>query len=187
MHGCSSPRESESIGSAMMRVVGQPWTVLVVQWNWKAALLSAGIRGLLFCVVVVPRGAGALRGAWIEIAFRIALGGCWGSIMQELRRARPAWLAGLLIAIVLPLWAHALEFALLKLGGATHIKSGMVVSVLFSAASLVANFSLMRRGLMVTGEGAASLASDFRQLPAALGDWALAASVGVRRVLERLT
>jgi hypothetical protein len=176
MQESSSPYEPESIASAMMRMATRPWTVFVVCWNWKAALLSAGIRGLLFCVVVVPRGAGAMRGAWIEIAFRVALGGCWGSAMQALRRARPAWLAGLLVAMVLPLGAHTLEFALLKLGRATHIKTGMVVSVVFSAASLAVNFSLMRRGLMLTGEGAASLASDFRQLkgialeiPAGLG------------------
>jgi len=170
-----------------MRVIARPWTVLIVQWNWKAALLSAGIRGLLFCVVLVPRGAGAMRGAWIEVAFRIALGGCWGSIMQELRRARPAWLAGLLMAVALPAWAHALEFALFKVGGATHIKSGMIASVSFSMASLAVNYSLMRRGLMVTGEGGASLASDIRRLPAALADCARAAGKGMRRVFQNPT
>jgi hypothetical protein len=152
-----------------MHIVRHPWEVFVIRWNWKAAFLSAAIRGLLFCVVVVPRGAGAMRGAWIEIAFRIALGGCWGSAMQALRRARPAWLAGLLVALVLPACAHLLEFALLKVGGATHIRSGMTVSVAFSAASLLVNFALMRRGLLITGEGARSLAADFRQLPAVLG------------------
>lgn len=110
-----------------------------------------------------------MRGAWIEIAFRIALGGCWGSAMQALRRARPAWLAGLLVALVLPLCAHALEYALLKLGGAAHIKTGMIVSVIFSVGSLLVNFALMRRGLPITGEGASSLSSDFRRLPAVLG------------------
>jgi hypothetical protein len=34
--------------------------------------------------------------------------------------------------------------------------------VLFSAASLVVNYSMMRRGMMLTGAGAASLGSDFR-------------------------
>jgi len=152
-----------------MRMALQPWTVFVIQWNWKAALLSAATRGLLFCVVVVPHGAGAMRGAWIEIAFRIALGGCWGSAMQALRRARPEWLAGLLVALVLPAVAHALEFALLKLGAAAHIRSGMIVSVAFSGVSLLVNFALMRRGLLIVGEGSGSLAGDFRRLPSVLG------------------
>jgi hypothetical protein len=170
-----------------MQIAAHPWTIFVVHWNWKAALLSAGIRGLLFCGVAVVRGVDAMGGVWIEIALRIVLGGCWGSMMQALRRARPAWLGVLLVAVVLPGGAHAVEFVFLKLGGATHIKSGMTVSVLFSAASLAVNFSLMRRGLMLTGEGAGSLASDFRRLPQALGDCALSASDGMRRALQKLT
>jgi len=152
-----------------MKIVRHPWRVFVIQWNWKAALLSAGIRGLLFCAVVVPHAPGAIRGAWIEIAFRIVLGGCWGSALQALRRARPVWLAGLLVALVLPAGAHLVEFGLLKLGRASGIRSGMMVSVAFSAASLLVNFALMRRGLLITGEGAGSLAADFRRLPLALG------------------
>jgi hypothetical protein len=169
--GCSSPYESEPIASAMLRMALQPWTVFVIQWNWKAALLSAAIRGMAFCFVAVPRGAGAMRGAWIEIGFRIVLGGCWGSFMQALRKARPAWLAGALVALVLPTCAHTLEYGLLKVGGATHIRTGMIVSIVFSAGSLVVNFLLMRRGLLLTGAGASSLASDFRQIPRALAVW----------------
>jgi hypothetical protein len=103
-----------------------------------------------------------MRGAWIEIALRIVLGGCWGSMMQAMRRARPAWLAGTLVALVLPASAHMLEYALLKAGGAANIRSGMTVSVFFSAGSLLVNFSMMRRGMMLTGAGAASLGSDLR-------------------------
>lgn len=187
MRSCFSRCESESVGLAVTRIAAHPWSVFVVHWNWKAALLSAAVRGLLFCGVAVARGADAMSGVWIEIALRIVLGGCWGSMMQALRRARPAWVGMLLVAVVLPALEHLAEFALLKLGGATHIKSGMTVSVLFSAASLAVNFSLMRRGLMLTGEGAASLASDFRRLPEALGDCALAAGDGMRRAFQRLT
>ena len=125
---CSNPCDSEPIGGAIWKLLRHPWRVFVIQWNWKAALLSAGIRGVLFCVAVVPHGAGAVRGAWIEIAFRIAIGGCWGSAMQALRRARPAWAAGLLIAVVLPACAHLVEFALLRIGGATGIRNGMIVA-----------------------------------------------------------
>jgi hypothetical protein len=140
----------------------QPWTVFVVHWNWKAALLSTSLRGMLFFGAMVFRGASDMRGAWIEIGLRIVLGGCWGSMMQAMRRARPAWLAGTLVAVVLPTSAHTLEYALLKVGGAPNIKSGMTVSVFFSAVSLVVNYAMMRRGMMLTGAGAASLGSDLR-------------------------
>jgi hypothetical protein len=44
----------------------------------------------------------------------------------------------------------------------------MVVSTIFSAGSVLVNFFLMRRGLLLTGAGAASLGSDFRRLPRAM-------------------
>ena len=177
--------ESEPIGLALRRILLQPWTIFILRWNWKAALLSAAIRGSLICGAVIPHGAAALRGAWIEVVFRIAIGGCWGSLMQALRRARPAWMAGLLLALILPAGAHTLEYAALVFGGATHIRSAMTVSVLLSAGSLAVNYALMRRGLMLTVEGAPSLGSDFRGMPIAL--WTLALSIGtvIRRSLRR--
>jgi hypothetical protein len=186
MPGSSSQCDPQPLGDAVQRIVLQPWTVFIEHWNWKAAVLSTAIRGLLFCVAVVPGGAGAERGVWIEIIFRFALGGCWGSMMQALRCARPAWLAGLLVSVILPAGAHTVEFAALKVGGATHIKNGMVVSMFLSAASVAINFALMRRGLMLTGEGAPSLASDFRRLLVALRDGARAAGSGLRRVFQKL-
>jgi hypothetical protein len=187
MRGFSSQCEPDTIGSAVKRIIMQPWTVFVRHWNWKAAVLSAGTRGLLFCIAVIPGGMGDLRGVSIEIVFRILLGGCWGSLMQAFRRARPAWVAGSLVAVILPAGAHTVEFAALKAGGATQIKSGMTVSVILSVVSLGVNFSLMRRGLMLTGEGAPSLACDFRRLPAALRDCALSALEGLRRATRRFS
>ena len=187
MRGYSSPSDplEDSIGSALARVLRDPWTLFVVNFNWKAALLSAAFRGVLFAAVVIPRGAGAARGACIEIAFRIVLGGCWGSLMQAFRRARPVWLAGTLVAIVLPGSAHTLEYALLKMGRATHILSGMIVSVICTIGSALVNFGLMRRGFIITGEGAATLGADFRGLPAALADSVLVAGAGIRRVFRK--
>jgi hypothetical protein len=188
MRGCSSQCEplGESVGAAFARVLRDPWTLCVVNFNWKAALLSAGFRGLLYAVVVIPRGAGAARGACIEIVFRIALGGCWGSLMQAFRRARPVWLAGILVAGLLPASAHTLEYALLKMGQATHILTGMIVSVICTVGSALINFALMRRGLIITGEGSATLGADFRVLPAALADSVLVAGAGIRRIFRKL-
>jgi hypothetical protein len=110
----------------------------------------------------------ALQGAGVEMAFRVAVGGWWGSLVQALRNAQPAWLAGLVGAVALPITAQALEYAALKWGGVTHLKTAMVVSTIFSAGSVLANFLLMRRGLLLTGAGTESLGSDFRGLPRAL-------------------
>jgi hypothetical protein len=153
------------------RIARDPWGVFVARWNWKAALLSGAVRGVLYALLLIRHPADAARGAGTEMVFRVALGGCWGSLMQALRRVQPAWLAGFAAALALPAAVQALEYAALKLGGAGHLKTAMVTSTLFSAGSLAFNYSLMRRGLMVTGEGAESLASDFRRLPRVLGEW----------------
>jgi hypothetical protein len=150
-------------------VIAHPWEVFVARWNWKAAALSALFRGVAFAVPMAGiTGEGALRSVAIEIAFRIAVGGLWGSLLQAFRGAEPAWLAGLCVAIVLPAGAHLLEYAALRAGHASHIITAMTVSVIVSIGSLVINFGLMRRGLLITGEDGAPLHRDLRRIPGAL-------------------
>jgi hypothetical protein len=45
-----------TVGQAAVRVLANPWKTFVVDWNWKAALLSALFRGILFLAVALPRG-----------------------------------------------------------------------------------------------------------------------------------
>jgi hypothetical protein len=160
--------ESITVWQATARVLTHPWRVFILDWNWKAALLSALFRAILYGCAAVPRGPGAMRGVWIELAFRILVGGFWGSLLQAYRGARPAWLAGFFAVLILPGGAHTLEYMALKTGGATHIGAGMFMSILVSVGSLLINWLLMRKGLLVTGEGAGTLAEDLRRLPAAL-------------------
>jgi len=159
--------EPESVGAAAWRVLAHPWQTFVRDWNWKAALLSALFRVLLFSVATL-RGPGAMRGVLIELLFRLAIGGFWGSLLQAFRAARPAWLAGLSVALILPAAAHTLEFLALKAGHATHIITGMSVSIAVSGGSLLVNWLLMRQGLLVTGAGSRRLRDDLRRLPAVL-------------------
>jgi hypothetical protein len=98
----------------------------------------------------------------------------WGS---------PAWLAGLSVTVALPGVVHLIEYGLLRAGHVSHIRTAMIVSVALSIISLLLNWGLMRRGLLVTGKGAQSLAADFQQLPATLGDFVLAGP----RVLARFS
>jgi len=160
--------ESLTVVQATFRVLRHPWRIFVLDWNWKAALLSALFRAVLYGCAAVPRGPGAMRGVWIELGFRVLVGGFWGSLLQAYRGARPVWLAGLFAVLVLPGGAHTLEYLALKAGGATHIGAGMFMSILVSIGSLLINFLLMRRGLLVTGSGSATLGDDLRRVPGAL-------------------
>jgi hypothetical protein len=152
-------------------VLTHPWEVFIERWNWKAALLSAIFRGVAFAAPMTSLvGGEALRSLWIEMCFRVALGGFWGSLLQEFRDARPGWLAGIWIAVILPAMAHSMEYLVLHAGHVTHIKTGMVVSVALSAGSMLINLALMRRGILITGENGESLRSDLRRIPVTLGE-----------------
>ena len=67
--------EGPTVQQAALTVVAHPWRIFVVEWNWKAALLSAIFRGAFFLGLAVPRGPGAMRLVWIELAFRAVTGG----------------------------------------------------------------------------------------------------------------
>jgi len=162
-------QSSDGVTSVALYVLTHPWEVFIERWNWKAALLSALFRGIAFALPMAGlAGRDAVSSLCIEMGFRIAIGGFWGSLLQAFRGAKPAWLAGLSVAVALPAAAHCLEFAALRAGHASHIKTGMVVSVAISIGSLLLNLGLMRRGLLVTGGDGGSLGSDLRGIPAAL-------------------
>ena len=180
----SSPPERVTVIAVARELLANPWRLFLFNWNWKAGLLGGLFRAAFFGVAAVPRDATALRGVAIQLAFRIAIGGLWGSLAQALRAAEPAWFAGVCIAVVVPAAVHSVEYAFLRAGHATHIRLGMIISVALSMISLLLNWGLMRRGLMLTGKGTDSLATDFRRLPAALRELALAGPRRLVRVLR---
>jgi hypothetical protein len=139
---------------------------------------------LVFAAVAVPHGSGGLRLVGIGLLFRALIGGFWGSLLQAFRGARPAWLAGLLAAVLLPGLAHGLEFLALQAGHVPRVLTAMIASVSVSIGSLVVNWYLMRRGMLITGEGSDSLAADFRRLPGALAGMFFAPALALRRLVR---
>jgi hypothetical protein len=165
----SQSERADRVDSVLLYILTHPWEVFIERWNWKAALLGALFRGLAFAVPMAGlTGKDAWRGLCIELVFRIAVSGFWGSLLQAFRRAQPVWLAGLTAAILLPASAHVLEYAALRAGNATHIKTGMIVSIVISFGSLLINLGLMRQGLLITGGEGDSLRTDMRRIPGAL-------------------
>jgi hypothetical protein len=163
-----SAPERRTVGAAAVYVVTHAWEVFITGWNWKTALLSA-----IFRLAVWPANKaagikliapGALRGLATELLFRLGLGGFYGSLLQAFVDAQPAWLAGVSMAVILPGCAHALEYLALRAGGAAHAGALTITSIMFSALSLFVNWMLMRRGILVTGRGAASLGADLRRI-----------------------
>jgi hypothetical protein len=173
-----------SVFSVTRSLLTHPLRTFVIHWNWKAGFLSGVFRAALFAIAVVPREPAALRGVAIQLAFRVAIGGMWGSLAQAFREAEPAWLAGVFVAAVLPAGVHLVEYAALRAGHVSHIRAGMIASVSLSVISLLLNWGLMRKGLLLTGKGTDSFATDLSRLPSALIDFLLAGPRLLARVLR---
>ncbi|HUP03404.1 MAG TPA: hypothetical protein VMU19_05415 [Bryobacteraceae bacterium] len=160
--------EGTSVGEAARYAATHARQVFLTDWNWKTALLSAAFRMAVWPATKLTGArlvaAGSLRGMAIEFVFRLAIGGFWGSLLQAFATAQPAWLAGLLMVGILPAGAHGLEYAVLRAGGATRAGAVTVVSAAFSALSFAVNWALMRKGILMTSRGGASLGTDLRRI-----------------------
>lgn len=166
MRARSRVPERVTLGGAAAYVLTHPWRVFVIGWNWKTAFLSAICRAALWPVAILGHvkvfSRDSVRGFWIELVFRMAVGGSWGSLLQAFRAARPAWLAGIYLAVLLPGIALLLEYLTLRVGGARHVGTITITSIAFSVVSLLVNWGLMRKGMLLTGRGTASLVTDLR-------------------------
>lgn len=141
-------------------------SLLVRRWHWKAACLSACIRGSLFFIATLKAGlVAALSALGIEAALYAALSGFYGALIQHFRRVQPAWQASLLLMVALPACNHALEFTVHRLNGTPQLGRGMLLSSLFSVLSACFNLFAMRRGVLLTGSERRTLLEDFRALP----------------------
>jgi hypothetical protein len=171
----------ESVGGILAGVARDPWGQLLVRWNWKSALTSALIRGAIFFFTNLSAGARAASGAWLaEFAWRFAVSGFYGALTQRMRFGEPRWMATLLIGVGLPVFNHTIEFLIHYARGTPKLKLSILVSVCFTALSMLFNTYAMRRGVLVTGTEGKSLREDFREMPAVLGGflWWL---VGMKR------
>ena len=135
-------------------------------WNWKAALLSSGIRAHIFLVVNLSAGWGpAWRAALAELAYRAVASGFMGALTQSFGRVNPPWAGAISAALVLPILSHSLEFVIHWLRGTPNLRASILASVCFTAVSTLFNWFAMRNGLLIVGRGQKSLWQDLRQLP----------------------
>jgi hypothetical protein len=162
--------ESVTVLQACAGLVRHPVDHLVRRWNWKAALMSAMVRGAIFFGVNVPVGlAPALRAVGIDAPLRLLVAGSSGAIMQAFRQAEPRWAATALVVVLLALLTHGLEYVVHAAGGTPRLGASIAVSIMFSGVSAAANLTLMRRGLLLVGTGARPFLDDLRGIGMLLG------------------
>jgi hypothetical protein len=144
----------------------QPGELLIRQWNWKSAFFSSILRALVLLVVNMTAGWRAAAGAMVaEFIFRAITSGFYGSVTQAFRKAEPAWQAAIAVLIALPIASHSLQFAIHLASGTPKLASSLIASVAFTEISTMFNLYAMRRGALVVGAEASSMASDLKRVP----------------------
>ncbi|MGI8545558.1 MAG: hypothetical protein ACR2MD_19045 [Aridibacter sp.] len=177
-----------SIADVFLSLVKHPIQILK-RWNWKSALLGAILRASFYFTVYK-----ASRESWIvtlvavmvEFSFRFFTSGISGALVQSFRKAKPAWLATLIVSVSLPAFSHTIEFF-------THYwqekyfahvfppsvnksrELAFVYSVMLSVLSALFNIFMMRKGVLLVGAGkeTKSLRDDFKMIPLLIYEFTL--------------
>jgi hypothetical protein len=184
-HGGPPP----TVLQVLRALVSHPIKTIGRRWNWKAAVLSAGIRGLIFFAANLAAGPHAALAALLtELTFRGVASGFYGALTEAFRFAEPAWAASLAAMILLPLTGHSLEFAVHLVRGTVKLRTSIIASVCFTAVSTLFNLYAMRHGALVTGDGQQTLSSDMKRMPRLIfGFLASGPLAGWRLLARKLT
>ena len=121
-----------------------------------------------------------------EFVYRGVTSGFYGALTQAFRKAEPAWKASATVMVLLPLSSHSIELVVHVVRHTPHLRSSVISSVCFTAISTLFNLYAMRRGVLVTGAGAGSVASDMRRIPGLIGGFVAAGPLALYRALRNL-
>jgi hypothetical protein len=139
---------------------------MIFGWHWKSAVLSAVTRSLLFFAANLAAGSRrATHAAIVEFALRVPLVGLLAAVTQLFHVTEPAWAAAAVTTTVLPLVAHVAELVTHMTAGTPQLRTSLIASVTMSALATAFNLFAMRRGTLIVGKGARSLADDLKSLP----------------------
>jgi hypothetical protein len=156
-----------TVSDVFRELIRRPGIHLIQHWNWKAATMSAAVRGPIFFAANLPAGLpAAMHALSLDVPLRLATVGFYAAIVQAFRRADPAWAASLTAVLLLVSLTHVSELIVHGLGGTARLRASMLASLAFSALSTLFNLYIMRRDVLIVGEPAARpLLEDLRHLP----------------------
>jgi hypothetical protein len=154
-----------TVWNVLDAIVRHPARFVRTRWNWKAGLVSAVMRGTIFFLTALGGGlAIAARTLLVDAAFRVPLSGLCAAVIQEVRRAQPAWGALGVALVGVPIASHAVEIAVHSLARTPWLWHGVALSAALSVVSSAVELFLMRHQILLVGPEGTSLAGDVRRL-----------------------
>ena len=180
------PNKTGSVWDVLNELRRNPVELLIRQWNWKSALFSSVIRAFIFLFANLTAGWRAAAGAMAaEFIFRAVTSGFYGSLTQAFRKAEPACLAAVTVLILLPFVSHSLELAIHFARGTPKLLPSMIASICFTEISTLFNLYAMRRGALVVGAEASSMAADMRRIPGLIVGFVASGPLAILRSIRR--
>ncbi len=173
INGIITTENSRTIRGATWEVLRHPFRTLILNWNWKSAIISSVLRAPIFFGAYLAQKQGlkmAFAAMSVQFIFRAVTGGTNGSIIQSFSKIEPAWHAVVTIPIVLTIFMHIgewlLQAAFDAYTGTTGKTTAVTISVFASVVSAGFNLLAMRRGLLlVKDESQQSFWRDIKQMP----------------------
>ena len=160
---------------ALRDIVFRPVKTLVASWSWKAAALSALLRGITFFVGNLRSGhQHALQAMTVEAIFAIFAAGLIGAVSQRLRASHPVRETAAIVCLGLPALMVVAQLGVDRAAHTPHVGAGVLASFCFAATSSAFNCYAMRHGALLGGTDRTSLLHDLRSLPGITLNFALA-------------
>lgn len=125
---------------------------LILQWNWKTAVLCAIVRtGIFLAPGLWGRHPVLGRTVVAEYLYALIVSGFYGTVTQTYCRAEPRQVFTALLLVGIPVSNHVLELVMHR---AFDIPTGFVSMTLtyaFTMASTLFSIYVMRLGYLTTG------------------------------------
>lgn len=159
----------------------------LTHWNWKVAMLTAVLRGLV-CVWALRHVELHARQHFglVEAAYVLLTCGFFSALQQQSLKIRREALAWLACVVVVPLVSLGLDAALHFWldGGRTRQLGGS--AIVFTVVSATFHWHMIRNGALLVGDDAHTLAADLRRIPRLLGSYFAGPALWVGRTAGAL-
>jgi hypothetical protein len=163
----------DDLYSALRDIVFRPVKTLAPPWSWKAAALSALLRGIMFFVGNLRSGhRHALQAMMVEAVFAIFAAGLIGAVAQRLRASQPVWETAAIVCLGLPALMVVAQLGVHRAAHTPQVR--VLASFCFAAAFSAFSWYAMRHGALLGGTDRTSLVHDVRSLPGIMLNFVLA-------------
>jgi hypothetical protein len=142
------------------------WLFPFTHWNWKVALMTAVLRGLV-CVAALWHMETHARNHFgaVEAAFVLLTCGFFSAVQQQSLSIRSEWLAWFACVVVVPLTSLGCDAGLhFWLDGRQTRQLG-VAALVFTVLSATFHWHIIRNGALLVGEESHSFSTDLKRIP----------------------